>query len=141
MQREGHALMKNTQVREREGVRSVSGGEVGSPLSGEVTPARGSGQEADSDMASLVSEEEHAAMRRHVMAMEEEISWLCGRSKWMEEVSVANVRRGKNAMYTMKKPDTDRLQEHNGCEAVLQRCDVLQLQETVQRVSKFQQQP
>ena len=139
MQMESHALTKNTQERERKGVRSVSDGEAGSPRSGEVTPARGSGQEADSDVVSIVFAGEYAAMRRHVREMEEDIRQLRGQLKWMEEVSAADTRRGKNAMLTTKKkPGTDRPQEHNGGEVVLQKCDVLQLQETAQRMGKFQ---
>ena len=42
-------------------------------------------------MVAIVSAEEHAAMRRHVREIEEEISQLQGRLKWMEDVSAADV--------------------------------------------------
>ena len=83
--------------------RQSPGGEVGTPLSGEVTPPSHMRQDGSSEMVDDVSIEEHRRVLNKMRAMGEELDELRDQVKWMEETSAADVRRGKNAMMNMRR--------------------------------------
>ena len=70
--------------------RQSPGGEVGTPLSGEVTPPSYM-RDGASEMVAAVSIEEHRRVLNKMNAMGEELDELRDQVKWMEETSAADV--------------------------------------------------
>ena len=94
----------NAELRkQRQSRGQLSDGEVGTPLSGEVTPPSCIRRDGASEMVAAVSIEEHRRVLNKMRAMGEELDELRDQVKWMEETSAADVRRGKNAMMNMRK--------------------------------------
>ena len=75
--------------RQRRG--QLSDGEVGTPLSGEVTPPSCIRQDGASEMVAAVSIEDHRRVLNKMSAMGEELDELRDQVKWMEETSAAYV--------------------------------------------------
>ena len=108
---------KNAEFRKQ---RQSPGGEVGTPLSGEVTPPSHMWQDGASEMVDDVSIEEHRRVLNKMRAMGEELDELRDQVKWMEETSAADVRRGKNAMMNMRRSLTQT--DHRNLVAVKKFC-------------------
>ena len=83
---------QNAELRkQRQSRGNLSDGEVGTPLSGEVTPSSYIMRDGASEMVAAVSIEEHRRVLNKMRAMGEELDELRDQVKWMEETSAADV--------------------------------------------------